>query len=294
MKRKQGFTLIELLVVMAIIALLIGLLLPALAKARAEAKRLKDATQIKQIHQAWLVFAREFDGIFPTPGLIKRGPDPVTGEFIPGRGLEDVGENNHANLYSACIMQNYFGPQICVGPTEPSGKVSVLDNYNWDLFSPLENGTSDAGVYWDPAFKSKLTSICNVSYGTMVLYGPRKTKEWRESMNSKFSPIANRGVKMGSMEKEEYEASVTLKIHGSKKQWVGNVCFNDNHLEVSNSFIPDGMYYFDAGENVPDNLFNLDCAAGSGCTIESGDSFLCLLDNMPDSGPPQIQWIKWD
>src|SRR5690349_8626833 len=77
MNRKRGFTLIELLVVMAIIALLIGLLLPALAKARAQAKLLKDSSQIRGIHQSWLVFSREFEGVFPTPGLIDRQPDPT-------------------------------------------------------------------------------------------------------------------------------------------------------------------------------------------------------------------------
>ncbi len=72
MNRKRGFTLIELLVVMAIIALLIGLLLPALAKARAQAKLIKDGSQIRGVHQSWLIFAREFEGVFPVPGLIKR------------------------------------------------------------------------------------------------------------------------------------------------------------------------------------------------------------------------------
>ncbi len=273
MKRKQGFTLIELLVVMAIIALLIGLLLPALAKARAEAKRLKDATQIKQIHQAFIVFSREFDGIFPTPGLISRDADPNTGEYIPGRGPENIDLNNHAALYSACIMQNYFGPQICVSPTEPSGKISVLDNYNWDLFSPLENGTSDAGVYWDPAFKAKVTSISNISYATMPITGKRKVKQWRESMDSKFTTLGNRGVEDGSMEKETYDASVTLKIHGSKKQWVGNLCFNDNHVEVSNSFMPDGVNYIEDGVTHADNVFKNDTGSGS----TSGDGFDCWL-----------------
>ncbi|MHC4803576.1 MAG: type II secretion system protein, partial [Planctomycetota bacterium] len=70
MKLKRGFTLIELLTVMAIIALLVGLLLPALAQARAKAQMTKDQTQIKQIHAAWTTFSRDYNGIFPTPGII--------------------------------------------------------------------------------------------------------------------------------------------------------------------------------------------------------------------------------
>ena len=107
MNRKRGFTLIELLVVMAIIALLIGLLLPALAKARAAAKLTQDGTQVKQIHTAWLVFAREFNGTYPTPGLIDRLPDPSLGLDLPGRGPEDQSQNSHANLHSVVIMNNY-------------------------------------------------------------------------------------------------------------------------------------------------------------------------------------------
>ena len=170
----------------------------------------------------------------------------------------------------------------------------MLDNYNWDLFSPIsESGPTAPGTFWDPAFKAKLNSVCNVSYATMVLYGPRKTKEWRESMNSKYAPVGNRGVQMGAMDKETYDSSITLKIHGSKKQWAGNVCFNDNHMEYTNSFFPEGVFYLDAGESVPDSLFNLDCAGGT-CTIDSGDCFLIVMDTfIPAQGDPFMATDQW-
>ncbi len=152
MNRKRGFTLIELLVVMAIIALLIGLLLPALAKARAQAKLLKDQTQIKQIHEAWVVFSGEYAGILPTPGLVDRLEIDINDgngrRNIPGRGEEDWKANNTAFVHSLCIMQNYYTPELCVGPTEPSGNVFVMDDYNWERYDVRE----EEDTYWDRGF----------------------------------------------------------------------------------------------------------------------------------------------
>jgi hypothetical protein len=253
---------------MAVISLLIGLLLPALAKARAEAKRVKDATQIKQIHQSWLIFARQFGGIFPTPGLINRLP--VNGQQIPGQGEEDVLKNDHAALYSACIMANYFSPELCVGPTEPSGNVFVKDDFNWDYFSPINDR------YWDITFQVKLNNLCNVSYATMPLAGKRKAQEWRESMNNCFAVVGNRGVKDGSLEPDIYEKSITLQIHGSSRQWIGNTCYNDNHVGLSGSFTPDSVNYVLNGQSHPDNLFKND--TGSGANASDGwDCYLAMI-----------------
>ena len=292
MKQNRGFTLIELLVVMAIIALLIGLLLPALAKARAQAKLLKDGTQAKQVHEAWIIFSREFEGIFPTPGLIDRLEiDLGTGggtQEIPGRGDEDYDTNTTAYVHSASIMQNYYTPEICVGPTEPNGNVFVMDDYNWERYDVSPN----VDLYWDDNFQCKLHVVCNTSYASTPLIGRRKTTEWRESYNSKYASIANRGPRMGTFQMAE---SITYEIHGGRKQWVGNVVFNDNHLSVENTLFPEGVEYTDSGGTVPDNLFNVDCSSGQ-CDWWGGDIFLVLYPNFNAGSHPmdQVPAFQWD
>ncbi len=302
MNRTRGFTLIELLTVMAIIALLVGLLLPALAQARAKAQMTKDQTQIKQIHMAWTTFGRDFDGIFPTPGLINRLPDPVLGDK-PGRGPEDVLANNSASMYSACIMQNYFTPQILVAPTEPSGFVAIKDDFNWSVYDPLND------IYWDAEsdgspppdnedyipFATRLDKqlhpisdlLCNTSYAHMPIAGDRKTKEWRDTLNSQWAIIGNRGVREGlEDDEEEYYGSVTLEFHGGRRQWVGNIGFNDNHVELMQTFYPEGINYLDDDQGggggtatLPDNIFRND--TGDNQTSGTGhDIWLTLVSEI--------------
>jgi prepilin-type N-terminal cleavage/methylation domain-containing protein len=289
MSCKRAFTLIELLVVMAIIALLIGLLLPALAKARAQARMLKDGTQIKQVHEAWVTFSREFDGIFPTPGLINRRPAFINGSWqqVPGRGDEDYTVNTTQNIHSACIMQNYYDPQICIGPTEPNARIYAKDNYNWEAYDVTDD------QYWDPTFGADVdgndTGICNISYASMPLLGLRKKTQWRETYDSKYAVLANRGTRMGELVAE----SITYEIHGGRKQWVGNVCFQDNHITTAYSLMPEGVNYTDANGSVADNLFNVDCTTGV-CDFYGNDIWLVIVSDL--TGPPTqpIPELEWD
>jgi len=64
-REKGGFTLIELLVVIAVIAVLVSMLLPALQNARAQAKKVVCATQLKQAGAIWLMYADEYNDVLP-------------------------------------------------------------------------------------------------------------------------------------------------------------------------------------------------------------------------------------
>ncbi|UCD76193.1 MAG: hypothetical protein JSV91_04575, partial [Phycisphaerales bacterium] len=71
---------------------------------------------------------------------------------------------------------------------------------------------------------------------------------------------------------------------------VGNICYNDNHVGVHASFLPDGVNY--AGE--PDNIYKADAFGGTADDYQ-GDVWLImcwkLLGAPDDEFPtPMIQW----
>ncbi|MCC6443067.1 MAG: prepilin-type N-terminal cleavage/methylation domain-containing protein [Armatimonadetes bacterium] len=62
---RQGFTLIELLVVIAIIAILAAILFPVFARARTMSRRTQCLSNLRQIGQATLMYAQDYDETFP-------------------------------------------------------------------------------------------------------------------------------------------------------------------------------------------------------------------------------------
>ena len=250
---KKGFTLIELLVVMSIIALLLSILMPALGRARAEAMLTKDQSQIKAVYSGFTFWAPSHNGMFPIPGLQQRLPeDPVTGNYIKGRGPEDLSVNDHASMLSMCIMQNLFTPDILIAPTEQSEYVAAMTEYDYDVFDA--SSTSQPGIFWDVVFANDVTgsdSDCNNSYGIMPLTGKRKHRNWKVGSSS-FALLGDRGPQDGLSSK----FSKSNLLHGISADWKGVIAFGDGHLETLETFYPDSTTYLDSnGESQIDNIF---------------------------------------
>ena len=249
---KKGFTLIELLVVMSIIALLLSILMPALGRARAEAMLTKDQSQVKAIYGGFSFWSPTHNGMFPIPGLQQRLADPGTGNYIKGRGPEDISVNDHASMLSMSIMQNLFTPDILVAPTEQSEWVAPMEEYDYDVFDA--SSTTAPGVFWDQAFETDLENNCNNSYGIMPLTGKRKPRNWKVGASA-FALIGTRGPAEGINSK----FSKANLFHGISSDWKGVVAFGDGHLETLETFYPNATTYLDDnGDSQIDNIFKED------------------------------------
>jgi prepilin-type N-terminal cleavage/methylation domain-containing protein/prepilin-type processing-associated H-X9-DG protein len=65
LNRTLGFTLLELLVVVAVIGMLIAILLPTLRRARAQAREVKCATQLREYARGFHYYLQEYNDVFP-------------------------------------------------------------------------------------------------------------------------------------------------------------------------------------------------------------------------------------
>jgi|GEM_PF-346699 len=74
--RTSAFTLIELLVVIAIIAILAAILFPVFAQAKEAAKKTTCLSNVRQLNNAWIMYATDYDDTWVTTG--KQYFDPTS------------------------------------------------------------------------------------------------------------------------------------------------------------------------------------------------------------------------
>jgi prepilin-type N-terminal cleavage/methylation domain-containing protein len=98
-RTRNAFTLVELLVVIGIIAVLIAILLPALQSARKQAATVKCLAHMRQIGNAYLLYASENKQAFP---LVRMDIDDN------GTNTSPLPGKYRANIYWQDVVAKYL------------------------------------------------------------------------------------------------------------------------------------------------------------------------------------------
>jgi prepilin-type processing-associated H-X9-DG protein/prepilin-type N-terminal cleavage/methylation domain-containing protein len=200
-KRPQrvGFTLVELLVVIGIIALLISILLPTLSRARASARDVQCASNMRQIATSLVNYTIDFDSRFPPNYSQAAGPVPaLPGPFMFWYDEDRIGQYlpDDGDTVSTSVSGGVF---ICPGEVREAGRSYSMNTWASSDVKPqnpnasfLLNPVSSTGLARGESFNAGVSDST-----TMLLVGERWSSITEDGKTFTQATIGFNGVLPG-------------------------------------------------------------------------------------------------
>ncbi len=239
--RRAGFTIIELLVLILIALLIVAILLPSMEPKGSSSRHLKDATQVRGIHQAFVAWASSNDDKYPLPSAID-----VDNFTVPELGRN---KDTTANIMSLLVCEGFITTEMLVSPLESNNQVQFYDDYEIEEISGVIDSEK---ALWDPKLSADFTSDAggNISYAHLIPDQSRLAV-WGSTFKAEEAILSNRGPEMRSVERNTDEVIThfatpttrTTKFFSNSltkdNWWSGNIAFNDSHVDFVNNLYAD-------------------------------------------------------
>ncbi|MCC6678003.1 MAG: hypothetical protein IT436_12740 [Phycisphaerales bacterium] len=250
---RPAFTLTELAITIAasaglltVVSMMLGAgAQPDADTIRAQSIQLKDATQIRGIHQGIIIFAQNNQDVYPLPSRFDKQDMTVA--------VKGAAKDTSANIMSMLVFAGFIPTDLLISPAESSANIRIYQNYE---FNNPAKAQVPAQALWDPAFSVDFTDgqTGYLSYAHQIPATERLAR-WASTFSATEPIIGNRGPEVAAVRDAGVtiprdsvpicatKKSMTFRIHGGPDTWEGNIAYNDNHVNFETSLTPADVQY---------------------------------------------------
>ena len=260
MKSSRAFTLMEVLVVISIIALLMAILVPGLALATKTARQMKSKTQLKGIHNTFVVYAEQNNGWYPS---LNNTGDPTYYDYVVNSNTSEAGDVAAPPLVPVVGAELAFWLVLREALLQPGDLVSPVDDATLEFESqttPTKYFVWDSGVtagYPTPPDDS--WGSANYSYATLEIETSLvRRRLWRDNGQAQLPIASDRAIDNDDTSPAGNGIVGEIRsIHTNPdldvNRWDGFMVWNDGHVSRSSEVVPTRLS--DETPNTEDDLF---------------------------------------